>query len=82
DKTKLNLKPLFSNEEDYKRLLSSLAEYENNSSNAFATLMYKIKLYYNSYLRYNVRFSFYISFKLSVFAKLDILKNEILSLNL
>lgn len=80
DKTKLSLKPPFLSEEDYKRLLSSLAEYEKNiSSNAFSTLMYKIKLYYDSYLRYNVRSSLYMPFKFSVFAKLGILKNEILS---
>ncbi|MGL9718091.1 MAG: N-acetylmuramoyl-L-alanine amidase [Wolbachia sp.] len=71
----------FLDEEDYKCLLSSLAQYENNiSSDAFATLMYKIKLYYDSYLRYNIRSSLYMPFKLNAFAKLDILKNEILSL--
>ncbi|WP_264330727.1 hypothetical protein [Wolbachia endosymbiont (group B) of Erebia ligea] len=80
DKTKLSLKPPFLNEEDYKHLLSSLAEYENNiSSDAFAMLMYKIKLYYDSYLRYNIRSSLYIPFRLNSFEKLDILKNEILS---
>ncbi|WP_353287272.1 N-acetylmuramoyl-L-alanine amidase [Wolbachia endosymbiont (group B) of Gerris lacustris] len=80
DKTKLSLKPPFLNEEDYKHLLSSFAEYENNiSSTAFATLMYKIKLYYDSYLRYNIRSSLYIPFKLNLFEKLDVLKNEILS---
>ncbi|MFL3876683.1 hypothetical protein [Wolbachia endosymbiont of Trichogramma kaykai] len=80
DKTKLSLKPPFLNEEDYKHLLSSLAEYENNiSSDAFAMLMYKIKLYYDSYLRYNIRSSLYIPFRLNSFEKLDVLKNEILS---
>ncbi|MFV1010900.1 N-acetylmuramoyl-L-alanine amidase [Wolbachia endosymbiont of Nasonia vitripennis] len=80
NKIESSLQPPFLNEEDYKRLLSSLAEYENNiSSSAFATLMYKIKLYYDSYLRYNIRSSLYIPFKLNSFEKLDVLKNEILS---
>ncbi|NSX83458.1 N-acetylmuramoyl-L-alanine amidase [Wolbachia endosymbiont of Atemnus politus] len=81
DRIKSSLQPPFLDEEDYKLLLSFLAQYENNiSSDAFATLMYKIKLYYDSYLRYNIRSSLYIPFKLNAFAKLDILKNEILSL--
>lgn len=80
NKIESSLQPPFLNEEDYKHLLSSLAEYENNiSSSAFATLMYKIKLYYDSYLRYNIRSSLYIPFKLNSFEKLDVLKNEILS---
>lgn len=80
NKIESSLQPPFLNEEDYKRLLSSLAEYENNiSSSAFAMLMYKIKLYYDSYLRYNIRSSLYIPFKLNSFEKLDVLKNEILS---
>ena len=80
NKIESSLQPPFLNEEDYKRLLSSPAEYENNiSSSAFATLMYKIKLYYDSYLRYNIRSSLYIPFKLNSFEKLDVLKNEILS---
>ncbi|WP_246210122.1 hypothetical protein [Wolbachia endosymbiont of Atemnus politus] len=75
------LQPPFFDEEDYKRLLSFLAQYENNiSSDAFSTLVYKIKLYYDSYLRYNIRSSLYMPFKINSFAKLDILKNEILSL--
>ncbi|QBB83294.1 MULTISPECIES: N-acetylmuramoyl-L-alanine amidase [Wolbachia] len=80
NKIESSLQPPFLNEEDYKHLLSSLAEYENNiSSDAFAMLMYKIKLYYDSYLRYNIRSSLYIPFRLNSFEKLDILKNEILS---
>ncbi|WP_214241683.1 N-acetylmuramoyl-L-alanine amidase [Wolbachia pipientis] len=80
NKIESSLQSPFLNEEDYKRLLSSFAEYENNiSSTAFAMLMYKIKLYYDSYLRYNIRSSLYIPFKLNSFEKLDILKNEILS---
>lgn len=80
NKIESSLQSPFLNEEDYKRLLSSFAEYENNiSSTAFATLMYKIKLYYDSYLRYNIRSSLYIPFKLNSFEKLDVLKNEILS---
>ncbi len=80
NKIESSLQPPFLNEEDYKRLLSSFAEYKNNiSSSAFATLMYKIKLYYDSYLRYNIRSSLYMPFKLNIFTKLGILKNEILS---
>ncbi|WCR57565.1 N-acetylmuramoyl-L-alanine amidase [Wolbachia endosymbiont of Ctenocephalides felis wCfeJ] len=78
DKIESSLQPPFLNEADYKCLLSFLAQYENNvSSNAFAMLMYKIKLYYDSYLRYNIRSSLYMPFKLNVFVKLDTLKNEI-----
>ncbi|OCA06621.1 hypothetical protein [Wolbachia endosymbiont of Trichogramma pretiosum] len=69
------------NKGDYKHILSSLAEYENNiSSDAFAILMCKIKLYYDSYLRCNIGSSLYIPFRLNSFEKLDVLKNEILSL--
>ncbi|MDM8335595.1 N-acetylmuramoyl-L-alanine amidase [Wolbachia pipientis] len=81
DRIKTSLQPPFLNEEDYKCLLSSLVQYGNNiSSDAFATLMYKIKLYYDSYLRYNISSSLYMPFKLNAFAKLDALKNEVLFL--
>lgn len=81
NKIESSLQPPFLNEADYKRLLFSLAQYEDNvSSDAFAMLMYKIKLYYDSYLRYNIRSSLYMPFKLNAFAKLDALKNEVLSL--
>ncbi|QOD38352.1 N-acetylmuramoyl-L-alanine amidase [Candidatus Wolbachia massiliensis] len=81
DRIKLSLQPPFLNEADYKCLLSSLAQYKNNiSSDTFVTLMYKVRLYHGSYLRYNLRSSLYMPFKLNVFTKLDVLKNEISSL--
>lgn len=66
---------------DYENLLSSLAEYENNiSPDAFTTLMYKIKLYYDSYLRYKTTTLLYKPFKLNALEELDVLKSEVLSL--
>ncbi|WP_375603758.1 N-acetylmuramoyl-L-alanine amidase [Wolbachia endosymbiont of Anurida maritima] len=66
---------------DYENLLSSLAQYENNiSPDASTTLMYKIKLYYDSYLRYRIWSSLYKPFKLNVLEELDILKSGVLSL--
>lgn len=66
---------------DYENLLSSLAQYENNiSPDASTTLMYKIKLYYDSYLRYCIWSSLYKPFKLNLLEELDILKSGVLSL--
>ncbi|MFJ5423862.1 N-acetylmuramoyl-L-alanine amidase, partial [Wolbachia endosymbiont of Drosophila barbarae] len=66
---------------DYENLLSSLAQYENNiSPDASTTLMYKIKLYYDSYLRYRIWSSLYKPFKLNVLEELEILKSGVLSL--
>ncbi|MBA8755363.1 N-acetylmuramoyl-L-alanine amidase [Wolbachia pipientis] len=80
EKIKSTLQPCLS-KVDYENLLSSLAQYENNiSPDASTTLMYKIKLYYDSYLRYRIWSSLYKPFKLNVLEELEILKSGVLSL--
>ncbi|VVC31143.1 N-acetylmuramoyl-L-alanine amidase domain [Cinara cedri] len=66
---------------DYESLVLYLKKYNNGVSyDAFYTLMYKMKLYYNCYLRYKTNTGLYQSFKNSVLLTFDNLRKKILSL--
>ncbi|WP_375333944.1 N-acetylmuramoyl-L-alanine amidase [Candidatus Tisiphia endosymbiont of Xenochironomus xenolabis] len=74
------VKPHDLNEKDYKYLLTSLTNYEQEvSRKAFNSLIYKMEIYYNSDLRYDMSL-LYGTFKSNILNKIDILQQDILSL--
>jgi hypothetical protein len=81
DKILMLLKPYDLNKKDYRSLLAFLTKYKKEvSRSAFDNLTHQMKIYYDSYLRYAISSFLYEPFKSNTLDKIDVLQQEILSL--